>query len=124
MGTTFMFGATLIGRKTTSVSRNCKGESITTVIESWTDPQTNVEVLRKMSSPNRPTGEFTMTMQNYSNAEPDSALFLVPSDYEVVDESGPFTIEVSRKKTGTVNRTSSPTAKWCSNFLLACEEVI
>ena len=37
-----------------------------------------------------------MTVQNYSNAEPDSALFLVPAGYEVVDKSGPFTIVIPR----------------------------
>jgi hypothetical protein len=92
LGTKFMFGVTLTGRKTTSVSRMRNGESTTNVVEIWTDPQTNVEVLRKMIGSH---GGYTKTIQNYSNAEPDSALFLVPAGYQVVDESGPFTIEVS-----------------------------
>jgi hypothetical protein len=37
-----------------------------------------------------------MTVQNYSNAEPDPALFLVPTDYRLADETGSLTIVIPR----------------------------
>jgi hypothetical protein len=69
-------------------------QPITTVTETWTDPRTNVAVLRKSTSP---TGNSTMTMQNYSNSEPDPSLFQIPPGYRVVDETGgSFTIVTPR----------------------------
>jgi hypothetical protein len=85
LGSKFMFGVMLTGKRTTSRTG--------TTDEAWIDLLTRVVVLRKLTSP---TYESTMAVQNYSNAEPDSSLFLVPAGYQVVDESGPFTIEVSR----------------------------
>jgi len=97
LGTQFMFGVTLIGQKTTTTtpagSRMGNDQPVTTVSEIWTDPRTNLVVLRKTTSP---TGDSTMTVQNYSNAEPDPALFLVPADYQLADETGSFTIVIPR----------------------------
>jgi hypothetical protein len=97
LGTQLMFGVVLTGQRTTSTtpagSLMGNDQPITTVSEIWTDPQTNVVVLKKTASP---TGDSTMTMQNYSNAEPDPALFLVPADYQLVDETGSFTIVIPR----------------------------
>jgi hypothetical protein len=99
LGTQVMFGVMLTGQKTTSTtpagSLMGNDRPVTTISEIWTDPQTNVVVLKKTASP---TGDSTMTMQNYSHAEPDPALFLVPADYQLVDETGSFTIVIPRTK--------------------------
>ena len=81
-----MFGVVLTGKRTTSRTGATD--------EAWIDLLTSVVVLRKLTSP---ASETTMAVQNYSNAEPDSSLFLVPAGYEVVDETGPFTIEIARR---------------------------
>lgn len=98
LGTQIMFGVTLTGRQTsyTAPAGSAMGndQPITTVTETWTDPRTNVAVLRKSTSP---TGNSTMTMQNYSNSEPDPSLFQIPPGYRVVDETGgSFTIVTPR----------------------------
>jgi hypothetical protein len=63
------------------------------VSEVWIDPLTNVDVLRKSSNP---SSDSTTTIQNYSNAEPDPALFQIPDGYQILDETGSFTITISR----------------------------
>lgn len=40
---------------------------------------------------------ITMKMQNFSTAEPDPTLFVVPPGYKVVDETGGFTIKVAKQ---------------------------
>lgn len=93
LGTQVMFGVVLTGRKTTSTtpagSPMGNDQPLTTISENWTDPRTNVLVFRKSTSPN---GDSTMTMQNYSNTEPDPALFQIPAGYQVADENGTFTM--------------------------------
>jgi hypothetical protein len=86
LGTKLMFGVMLTGQRTTSSTG-------TDVDETWTDPLNGRIVLRRLTSA---TSESAMSVPNYSNAEPDPALFLVPADYAVVDESGPFTIVTPR----------------------------
>jgi len=85
LGSKFMFGVMLTGKRTTSHTGSTD--------EAWLDPLTGLVMLRKLTSP---TGESTFSVQNYSNAEPDSSLFLVPPGYQLVDELGPFTIEIPR----------------------------
>ena len=60
--------------------------------ETWVDPKSGVTLLQKSTGPNG----VTMTMRNYSNAEPDPALFAPASDYRVVDETGPFQVTHAR----------------------------
>src|SRR5262249_37789059 len=85
LGTKFVSGITFTGRRTTSANGN--------VDEAWIDLRTGVAVERALTSP---MAVITMNVENYSNAEPDPALFVVPADYQVVDASGSITIEVSR----------------------------
>jgi hypothetical protein len=58
-------------------------ESVTTVTETWTSPQLRVIVLIKRDDPRN--GETTTRLVNISRAEPDPALFQVPSDYTVIE---------------------------------------
>lgn len=57
------------------------------VTEMWTDPRTGVVLLLKNTGPNLDT---TQTMHDYKAAEPDPALFKIPPDYRVADETGSF----------------------------------
>lgn len=79
-GTREMFGVVLTGSRLKD-------------LEIWTDPKTNVEVLRKITSAQ---GEITWAVENYSNAEPDPSLFQVPADYQIVDDRGTVTLELPR----------------------------
>lgn len=97
LGTAIVAGVSAVGRKTTTTrppgSALGNDRPVTTVSEMWTDPQTNVEVQWTTSGP---TGVNTMTMKNYSDAEPDPALFQIPAGYQVVDETGSFKVVLPR----------------------------
>jgi hypothetical protein len=100
LGTQFMFGTPVTGMKTTSTtpagSRMRNDQPVTTVSEIWADRRTNVVLLRKTTSP---TGDSIITtIQNYSNAEPDPALFLIPAEFQIVDETGSFSIVIPRAR--------------------------
>jgi len=44
------------------------------------------------------SGTQTLKIANLSTAEPDPALFMVPTDYTIVDETESFTIAWGEKK--------------------------
>jgi len=89
LGTQTISGVKLVGRKTTTTT---PGTSVPTIAEIWTDPTNNVEVMRKSTGER---GDSTFSIRNYSDAEPDPALFRIPADYRVVDEpTGTFTISI------------------------------
>ena len=56
---------------------------ITTVSETWTSPELKTVVLSKNSDPRN--GDSITRLTNISRLEPDSSLFQIPSDYEIVD---------------------------------------
>jgi hypothetical protein len=51
--------------------------------ESWISNELMIGVHRKSFAPNR--GEIIQTLKNIKRAEPDAALFKIPSDYKIVD---------------------------------------
>lgn len=57
--------------------------------ESWYSPEIEELVLVK-------TGEDVKRLTHIVLGEPDPALFRVPADYQVVEESGPFQIIYQR----------------------------
>jgi hypothetical protein len=57
---------------------------ITTTTETWTSSELRMAVLSKNSDPRN--GESTTRLANISRSEPDSSLFQIPSDYEVIDQ--------------------------------------
>jgi len=59
-----------------------------TTSENWMSPELKLDVLNLTVDPR--TGENSMKLLNISRAEPSSMLFLPPTDYTVVDETGPF----------------------------------
>jgi hypothetical protein len=60
------------------------------VHEAWTSPLLRVVILSKISYPR--SGEFVSRLTSIDLSEPDPALFQPPSDYAVIDETGPVTL--------------------------------
>lgn len=79
-------------RQTMTIRAGSQGNDrdINVVTEMWTSPDLHMVIYRKSSDPR--SGDSIMHFNNLSRNEPDPQLFLVPPDYQVVDETGPFTI--------------------------------
>ena len=79
-------------RQTMTIPAGSQGNDrdINVVTEMWTSPDLHMIIYRKSSDPR--SGDSIMHFNNLSRNEPDPQLFLVPPDYQVVDETGPFTI--------------------------------
>jgi hypothetical protein len=79
-------------RQTMTIPAGSQGNDrdINVVTEMWTSPDLHMIIYRKSSDPR--SGDSIMHFNNLSRNEPDPQLFLVPFDYQVVDETGPFTI--------------------------------
>lgn len=61
--------------------------------ERWYSPELKATVLTKHNDPW--AGEVKTEFTSVSTSEPDTSLFVVPSDYKIVDEkAGPFTIKL------------------------------
>ena len=60
------------------------------VTETWTSPQLKLQILTKTMDPR--SGDHIFELKNLSAAEPDPSLFVPPADYQMVDETGQFTI--------------------------------
>lgn len=89
LGTQVIEGVLVEGTNTTTtfpVGAMGNDRPIVRVTESWHSPDLKIIVLSKNSDPRM--GEFTMRLQNINRTEPDGALFRVPPDYQIVDETG------------------------------------
>ena len=64
---------------------------ITITTDSWNSPDLHLTLLTVTTDPR--SGVQTTRYSNFSRAEPDPALFLVPGGYSIVDETGSFTIK-------------------------------
>jgi hypothetical protein len=97
LGTQTMFGVTVAGMRmtTTYPAGTFQGndQPVVMVNESWRSLQHNIVLLSKNTGPN---GDTTMTMLDFSAEEPDPALFQIPAGYQIVDETGQFTITIPR----------------------------
>jgi hypothetical protein len=60
------------------------------VCERWHSAELDLTLLSKCTDPR--SGRIIMRMLNLDRGEPDPALFRVPADYTVVDETGRFTM--------------------------------
>ena len=67
---------------------------IVTTSETWNSPELKAMVLSKSYDPR--SGESITRLTNISRAEPDPGLFRVPPGYQVIQETGPYTIKISR----------------------------
>jgi TonB family protein len=74
---------------------------IETVKETWYSPELRMMILSKRSDPR--FGESTYRVTNISLAEPEAALFQVPSDYTIID-SGSRKVEVDVKELEEMRR--------------------
>jgi hypothetical protein len=86
LGTETIEGVLAEGKRTTIVypiGAVGNDRPITTVSETWMSTDLKTVVLSKHSDPR--SGESTTRLTNISRAEPDPALFQIPSDYEIVD---------------------------------------
>ncbi len=99
LGTQVMFGVTVVGGRSTLTypagSRMGNDRPFSAVTESWRSPELGVTL---MSRSIRPGTENIRTLEDFNAAEPDPTLFLIPSDYQVVNETGPFKIVIPREK--------------------------
>jgi len=68
-------------------------QPIVTTRETWLSPELRLVILSKSSDPR--TGDSITALSEINRAEPDPAVFQIPPGYEVVDETGPFTIKVT-----------------------------
>jgi hypothetical protein len=97
LGTQTMFGITVTGQRetTTYLPGTYQGNDgpLTSVSETWRSDQYRMVLLSKNSQPDG--SESTTTMKDFSPTEPDPTLFMVPAGYQIVDETGPFTITVA-----------------------------
>ncbi|MGA2878052.1 MAG: hypothetical protein ABSG13_03800 [Bryobacteraceae bacterium] len=66
---------------------------ISIVTEVWTSPELKTVVYSKRSDPRM--GDQTFQLTNIVLAEPDPSLFTVPSDFKVLDASGPIMYKTS-----------------------------
>jgi len=82
-------------RVTTTIPAGKMGNEMPILVKSerWYSPELKATVMTKHNDPW--AGELKTQFTNVNTAEPDAALFAVPSDYKLVDEkSGPFVIKL------------------------------
>jgi len=96
LGTQVIDGIQIRGiRTTTTYAIGTMGNDrpISATTEIWTSPELNAVISSKISDPRQ--GDRIQTLSNISRDEPDAELFEVPQGYQVVDETGPFTITIN-----------------------------
>jgi len=97
LGPSTMLGIPVVGVKNTTTfpvgSSMGNDQPVTQSSETWYSTQLGIMVYSKSISP---TAVTTSTLKDLSFMEPDPALFTVPAGYKIVDETGPFTIKVTR----------------------------
>lgn len=90
LGTQVIDGVAVQGKRITRTIPAAQAGSerdIEVVTETWTSPELRVVVMSKTSDPR--SGESVYKLTNISRAEPDPALFSVPSDYQVQQGRSP-----------------------------------
>ena len=90
LGTQTMEGLLVTGTRTThTIPAGEIGNErpITIVTEIWTSPDLKTIIYSKRSDPRM--GEQTFRLTNVVRAEPDAALFMVPSDFKITDGPKP-----------------------------------
>jgi len=86
LGTQFMEGLSVHGRRTTvtyRVGSIGNDREIANVAEIWSNTELGLMILRDRSDPR--TGETVTKLENVSRAQPDPRLFQPPPDYKIVD---------------------------------------
>jgi hypothetical protein len=97
LGTQRIEGVLAQGYRSTTLMPSRTGDDALTVpyvYESWFSPEIDELVLMKTSDPR--TGQSIHKLIHIVVGEPDPALFRIPADCQIVDESGPFQIIYKR----------------------------
>ncbi len=71
--------------------------SSTVTNESWWAPEMRILLVQKRSDSNPRNGLTIRRLDNLTLGPPDPALFQIPPDYQIVNETAPFTITYSRQ---------------------------
>jgi hypothetical protein len=66
---------------------------IVVTTETWNSPELRIMLLSTSHDPR--SGDNTTKVEDLSRAEPDPSLFQVPPDFEIVDDTGPVTVQFS-----------------------------
>ena len=93
LGTNVIDGVQVEGTRitmTTPTGAEGNDRRLNRVCEVWHSGELKITMLSKCSDPR--FGSATLRMENLERSEPDAALFQVPADYTIVEESGPFTV--------------------------------
>ena len=93
LGTDVIDGVQVEGTRitmTTPTGAEGNDRPLNRVCEVWHSDELKITMLSKCSDPR--SGSTTLRMENVERSEPDEALFQVPADYTIVEESGPFTV--------------------------------
>jgi hypothetical protein len=101
LGTQVIEGVLAQGTRTTTtypVGAMGNDQPISATTENWISRDLNAVVLSKISDPRQ--GDRIQALVNISQTEPDPALFQVPPGYQVIDETGPFTITIKGSSKG------------------------
>lgn len=94
LGTEVIDGIQVEGTRT-SITTPMGGEGndrpLSRVCEVWHAKELKITMLSKCTDPR--SGSSTLRIQNLERSEPDPALFQVPADYTIVEETGRFTVD-------------------------------
>jgi len=97
LGTQTIFGVAAVGTRNTTTypvgTFQGNDQPVIQVNENWRSVQYGLTLRSSNSGVN---GDTTTTMKDFSIEEPDPSLFQVPAGYQIVDESGEFTITIPR----------------------------
>ena len=96
LGSKAMEGVTVTGTRTTrAIPAGQIGNErpLSIVTEVWTSPELKTVIYSKRSDPRM--GDQTFALTNIVRAEPDPALFTVPSDFKIQDSPGPIMYKTS-----------------------------
>lgn len=100
LGAQPMFGVSALGHKTTWTyppgTYHANDKTVTNIDERWIDPNTGIVLLTKASGSNQNT---TRSIPDYKAGDPDPALFQIPAEYKIVDETGKFSYTIPRSAT-------------------------
>jgi hypothetical protein len=84
-------------RRTNTIATGTQGNDrpFNIVSETWTSPDLKLTVLSKTDDPRN--GESVMKLTNIGRNEPDPILFQPPADYQILDETGTFTVRFGQQ---------------------------
>ncbi len=66
-------------------------KTVVQIQETWTDPQTGIQLISKNSGPE---GDVVRSVADYQATDPDPSLFKIPDGYKIFDETGKFTFVI------------------------------